>query len=656
MTDSLLRAESGRNRSDTRSSSNPNTQHSRRTSFNPSVHSWVLSAQQNPPPPPPDHVITPLRATRPLPEHPYANMVRSQGPLSQPPLQVMNPSDADDDYYHIDEDDVRLSSGFMAEGPGRIPGHVVERSNAAPGAQSETRSRSFVGGFVRGLKTIPKKVLRYRNSSEKRRPALIAEEAESTEAVTTLPRYRSNPSTPIAGPSMVTYVQATDMPVPELHERLPADALRSVRPRHPSYRVMPPPVHGLAEEQTAQIYDMPPMDPPTFQESTRVSTPPPEADRATMLYYDNPADATSTSGPPQSQSLHISYISHHTPNTRAATLNPATPQHVPSQLESEVQENPTSSHSPVLARPPLSTDYRKMSLNSHDATSRTTPTTSCSLEPSFSSELSPVKRFLHILHSLPWVATERITSDYHPGGSDKDIPKKKPMISWYRHAGGRNGGPPVDLLSAGSADSQTGRPQSNSDTVTSVASPRLEVRRVRRSHSHLQPQRHQHSHGRHQRHHHHHHHHRHSHTRHRHRRRSASTESGDDDIPDTHKPNNAHPPVYPSPFPYAYPYPIPPVASPRGPRSRRSPAYPGGYVPFQPMPPTPPPVQMPIASPVYVFAPNGQSQGSGLGDGFAVPGQPMYVVPGGFHPNGHGMGSPTPSDQAPASNISYSHG
>lgn len=647
MTDSPFH-DSGRNRSDTRSTSNQHTsrtstnQHSRRTSISPSVRSWILSTQQNPPPPPPEHSTTPLYPSRHLS---YSNMVQSQGPLTLPPLQVRNPSELDDDYENIEQEEVRLYNGFGSEEIGRGQRHLTQNPlSSIPEAQGGGRSKSFVGGFVRGLKTLPRKVLRYRTSTEKRRPALIAEEAESTEAVTTLPRYRSNPSTPIAGPSMVTYVQATDMPVPELRERLPADALRSVRPRHPSYRVMPPSPHGLAEEQSAQVYHMPPAEPPTFLESTRMSTPPPEADRATTLIYDIPADATTTSGQPRSQSLRISYISHHTPNTRAPTLNPATPQHVPSQISSDGQEDSTS---PVLARPPLSTDYKKMNLGSHDATSHTTMTSSCSLEPSFSSELSPVKRFLHIFHSLPWVSNERITSDYHPGGSIEDYPKKKPLISWYRRAENgsrRNGTAPVDLLSPGSPDSRVPRLLSNSSIVDS---PKLETRRVRRSHSRLQPHRHHHSHGKHDRHHRRHHH-RHSHGR---RRRRRSSASGDDAIPEVHRHSPMPPPIYPSPFPYAYPYPIAPAASPRGPRSHRSPAYPGGYVPFQPMPSTPPPVQMPVASPVYVFA---HSQGSGPGDGFAAQAQPMYVLPGGFHQ--HAMVSPTPTDQEPlATDIPPNH-
>ncbi|KAF8732353.1 hypothetical protein AX14_004514 [Amanita brunnescens Koide BX004] len=642
MMDSLFQTDSGRHRSDTRSTSNQHSrtstnQHSRRTSISASVRSWLQSTQQNPPPPPPEHL-------HPFLPHSYSNMVQSQGPLTLPPLQVRNPSQIDDDYDNIEQDDVRLYDGFLAEETRRGQRHAQHPASSIPEAQNGSRNKSFVGGFVRGLKTLPKKVLRYRTSAEKRRPALIAEEGESTEAVTTLPRYRSNPSTPIVGPSMVTYVQATDMPVPELRERLPADALRSVRPRHPSYRVMPPSAHGLAEEQSAQVYDMAPAEPPTFQESTGMSTPPPEADQATTLYYDNP-DATSTSGQPQSQSLRISYISHHTPITRAPTLTPATPQHVSSEIASE-NTSPAHSPSPILAHPPLSTDYRKMSLASHDATSRTT-TSSYSLEPSFSSELSPVKRFLHILHSLPWVSDERITSDYHPGGSDKEIPKKKPVISWYRRAENgsrRNGTAPVNLLSPGSPDSRVPRPPSNSSITTPIDSPRLETRRARRSHSHLQPQRHHHSHGRHERHQRHHHHRR-SHGRRRHRRRSTA----DDAIPEVHRHSPIPRTMYPSPFPYAaYPY-IPPAASPRGPRAQ---AYPGGYVPFQPMPPSPPPVQMPVASPVYFFNPN---EGSGLGDGFAAQGQPMYVVPGGFHPNHPAVASPAPSDQAPPTGAPSNH-
>ncbi|KAF8638864.1 hypothetical protein AX17_001920 [Amanita inopinata Kibby_2008] len=662
MMDFPVRDDSGRSRSETLASAlGQNThRHQRTPSFGPSVHSWILSTQQNPPLPPPDtpeHVTSPLRALRPLPEQPRTTFVQSQGPLSHPPLQVTNPTETDDEYCYVDANGPGMASGYLTEGLGRgqrFPRYATQQSaSLTPRIANESQGRSFVGGFVRGLKKLPKRVLRYRNSSEKRHPTSATEGGESTEAVTTLPRYRSNPSTPIAGPSTVMYVQATEMPVPQvLRERLPADALRSVRPRHPSYRVMPLSANGVAEEQSAQVYNMPPADPPSFLDSTRQSTPPLEADRATTLIYDNPADATSTNGQPQSQSLRISYISHHTPNTRAPTLNQATPQHVPSQVASEPQDNLTSVHTPVLAHPPLSTDYRKMSLNSHDTTSHSTASTSYSLEPSFSSELSPVKRFFHVLQSLPWVATERLTSDYHPGGgSDKDLPKKKPMISWYRrsedvaHQSGIAA--TVDLLSPGSPGSRVARLPSNSVTVTSLSSPVLHTSRVRKSHSHMQPQRHHHVRTHHQRHHHHHH--RHSHGGHHRRRRRTMTSTvtgpDDDTVPNMRNVSPMIPPVYPLQFPYAYHYATPPSTSPRGPRSRRSPSYPGGYVPFQPMPPSPPPMQMPTPSPVYVLATNARSQGSGFGDGLAIHGQmqhpsvvkqvlPMYVVPGAFPPNG----------------------
>ncbi|PFH53523.1 hypothetical protein AMATHDRAFT_54680 [Amanita thiersii Skay4041] len=665
----MLREDSGRMRSEGPGSTlGINSHYSHRSpSVSQSVRSWVLSTQQNPPLPPPsvpEHVASPLYGPRPLPGQPHGQSVQSQGPLSHPPLQVTNPSETDDEYDTIDADEPGLATGYLTEGLGRGRRYMHHPRGLVNGATNETQNRSLVSGIVRGLKKLPKRVLRYRNSSEKRGPTSGTEEGGSTEAVTTLPRYRSNPSTPIVGPPVLPYPQITGMPMPEPQERLPADALRSVRPRHPSYRVMPPSTHGLVEEQSAQVYDAPLGDPPTFQASIRQSSPPLDPDRATTVIYDIPADATSTVGQPQSQSLRISYISHHTANTHVPSANPTTPQLLP---PSDIQDNEKASNTPVLAHPPLSTDYRKMSLGgSHETTSHDTTSTSCSSEPSFSSELSPVKRFLHVIQSLPWVATERVTSDYHPGGGmGKDTPKSKPLISWYRRTQGdsrrSSTAAPVDLLSTGSRSSHGARPLSNAATITSVATP---VPRVRRAHSHTHPHRHHHNHVHHRRNHHHHHqtqhHRRHQHGRHRHHHHHhhhnmnsiLTGVDGDEYTHGTQNPSPVIPSVYPLPFPYGYHYSSypPPQTSPRGPRTRHSPSFPGGYTPFQPMPPSPPPppIHMPTPSPVYVLAANAQSQGSGFGDGQATGAMkqvmPMYVVPGNYNINGTALvPSPTSS-------------
>ncbi|KIL61820.1 hypothetical protein M378DRAFT_179954 [Amanita muscaria Koide BX008] len=93
-----------------------------------------------------------------------------------------------------------------------------------------------------------------------------------------------------------------------------------------------------------------------------------------------------------------------------------------------------------------------------------------------------------------------------------------------------------------------------------------------------------------------------------------------------HDPSSVLPSGYPLQHNYAYQYPVPPPTAPRGPRSRRSPTYPNGHVPFQPMTPTPPPVQMPVTSPVYVSQ-NGHSQENILYRSRPSPTYPEGYVP-----------------------------
>ena len=86
----------------------------------------------------------------------------------------------------------------------------------------------------------------------------------------------------------------------------------------------------------------------------------------------------------------------------------------PSEVHDEPPLAPTNQptppvQSPVLAHPPPAADYRKMG-SVLSPTSRTTMTgTTFSSDPSFSSEINPVKRFFHTLYRMPWIAHGRVT-------------------------------------------------------------------------------------------------------------------------------------------------------------------------------------------------------------------------------------------------------
>ncbi|KAG6826652.1 hypothetical protein H0H93_016333, partial [Arthromyces matolae] len=216
-----------------------------------STHSWVVSNQQNPPPPPPDDpgpLTSPVRASRPLPD-PVQSPAWTARPLPEPHFQAqhlpqLHPTNADpnddideEEYMNIDPNLPELRNGeYLSEGMG-------------PG-----RDRSFVGGFVNGLRRLPRVMLKYRNFGDKRkyvRKATYGSGATLTSATdmttgNTLPLYVSNPPTPVASPSNTRYVEAMEMPVPH-----PADppapesdimdpSPSRIQHRHPSFHVTPP--------------------------------------------------------------------------------------------------------------------------------------------------------------------------------------------------------------------------------------------------------------------------------------------------------------------------------------------------------------------------------------------------------------------------------
>lgn len=603
--------------------------HYSHASVSASTRSWVYSTQQNPPPPPvePIPVPSPVRTPRPLPD---PQLQPQAYPQVFHTTNGIDPAD-EEEYMSIDPNVPGLDAGYRTEGLGRGRSPRVVATNPT-NPRGEGGSRSFVGGFVNGLRRLPKVVMRYGGSGEKRkftRRGTFGTEGTATSVTgmttgNTLPMYTSNPTTPVAGPSNVRYVQAMEMPpVPPLPETFPqgtiGTGIGSQRRRQPSFRITPP--SEVTEPEETHEYPFPEVDPPQFAQAVGSSRT--NADTTTVLVYSDPPQDL---GPPE--------------DGPAPTPNRRSPSVTQPQLQGE-SHDPTPTQSPVLAHPPPAEDYRRMALSSSSPASPITLTTTImTSEPSFSSELNPIKRFFHTLHTMPWVAHDRVTVDYRPGGKSggrRGGGTKKPMASWYRGKPGlvtstRTGSGDVDLLSGGSGSNRT----SAGTNLTPLASPHTDRSRHHSSDHRRRRREHRH--------------HRDRDRDHHSRRRDTTSTAAEAEMMHQRNTSPILPAVYPYPYPYSYGYPTfpsppsphhraPSQSTPRGPRSHRTPPYHHGYPQYQPPPPAPP---------VYVFQ---QSPTPTAGSGELSQGQgqvmspvyvPMQFVPGAFNPEGLGN-SPTSS-------------
>ncbi|KAF6759913.1 hypothetical protein DFP72DRAFT_805977 [Ephemerocybe angulata] len=629
-----------------RSTTHNSSHHSHATS----THSWVQSNQHYPPPPPLDEYgvedsMSPAVTPRPLPQHPQTYR---PGTLYTVNAVTEPLDDEEEEYMNIDPN---VSGQYEFQQPHNItvPNRRLFVRSPEPVNQPAppTKQQSFVGGFVRGLRRLPKRMMGYGVSNEKgrlfRRGTFGTEASGTTAGMTTgntLPVYRSNPPTPTAGPSGVQYVQDLQMafapnnPIPEVvlshppeeqavpASLLPGGALRRITP---SFRVTPP-SESVSQESHAQIFQSPqpqyaqvvhpdPTGSPTNAERTTVMVYAESADHHGMPVPEparNPARTPRVSGvPTRTPSVTIQTpMGHPPPPPPLPVLAPPPPIRDPAQVETDMGQSPATEH-------PLPTaDYRKMSHfpGSPSRGTMFTRTTATSwYDPSYSTELTPMERFFKTLYNLPWVSHGRVTIDYRPGagleGKDKyKAMIKKPMSSWYKRfsRSSRNGNAELDLLSSGtmSIPDVTPRTSLGTSLLSSIpASPRSNRTGRRSANGHdSRPHKSGHSSG----------HRRHRHRNHRHRRRSMSTieePSGD---------RRTESPMLPAVYPYAYPpypftYPgyaaVPPnlpltpgmpsgtKRGPRGPRHRSTRGqaaatnYPNGYAPYQAMA-FPPPMYM----------------------------------------------------------------
>ncbi|KAF7343677.1 hypothetical protein MSAN_01947600 [Mycena sanguinolenta] len=332
-----------------------------------STRSWVLMNQHSPPPP-----AEPIPIPDPIPAlAPTTPASRASRPLPEPPRRTSA--------INIEEEHMSVEMPPM--------GYQWE-SRRAPKQREVPTHKGFVGGFVSGLRRLPRALVRTRRP---RQGTLHTEEGtEGTEQTgatgNTLPRYVSNPTTPVVPNTTVPFARN-------------ADADRQLR--HPSFRIHPP------EEDVGQGADA-----GDAQQQQRGGRDP------TMVEFpetplENPYDREATSV-------------HDTPL--------AAPSLHPSRADDHLAVHPTEldNDEPVSVRAhPLPTaDYRRMSAaDAAQPQSRTTISSGSfsSGSPSFSAELNVngISRFLNALHLLPWVAAKRITVDYEPKERSRSGP------SWY---------------------------------------------------------------------------------------------------------------------------------------------------------------------------------------------------------------------------------
>ena len=636
-----------------------------------STRSWVYSNQQNPPPPPEDvdvasvtPVPSPHRTPRPLPDPQYQPRVQPpQNPM--PVLHTTNglasPVDDDEEYMSIDAHAPGMALGYLAEGlgRGRVPADAINssRGNLSSGG------RSFVGGFVSSLRRFPRVVLGYKTGvggkrTYSRRPTLDTEgtNTDGTGRTTgnTLPRYTSNPSTPVAGPSNLRYFREPPppVPVPVNFNDIPSANLRpslSQRRRRPAFHVTPPSDVMEQDEMLSQnhnpgpvtrnsnvtIYNLPQGEDPDLEPSMRrfsvgvAGTDPPHA----VI----PPSTAPTLNRHTITDVHT--LSHHQQPSTHTT-------HTTHAVHSTPVESPPP-QSPVHAHPLPTADYRKMTLSSTVASPHTFDSSFISDGPSFSSQLHPIRRFFRTLYHLPWIAPDRVTVDYRPTGRGRTVPRKdskKQMASWYRGKPGvvLPGGEKPDLLSSAEASK---RASANTASTPLAAHPMLNYRP---SHQNATGNRRHHS----RRHHNQNQHNTNPAHRRNHRRRrtilSTTTAASAAEVhPQTHRHQHSPiiPTVYPYPFPYPYAYPTfqstpplmpPPPAlpsphevqrthsstTPRGPRpAPTGPLYPHGYTPFPPPPPT------------YVLSQGSPGGGDSGGQQHMQMYVPMQFVPGAMPPS-----------------------
>ncbi|KAF8951299.1 hypothetical protein BDZ97DRAFT_1932536 [Flammula alnicola] len=346
--------------------------HQSQASVSASTRSWVMSNQANPPPPPQESessaALTPLRLPRPLPEPQY-----QQTRVPVPYGLGMVQGEDDDDFMHINSGEAQFPFDYqnIQQGP--------------------SGNRSFVGGFFKGLKRLPK-MLKGGSGGEKRRlvrKGTFGTDGTSTTATgitrgNTLPRYLSNPS---IGPSNPQFAHRLSMAVASgsLHpDATPAEfQLRSnpAGPQLPSITVTNP-SGRMVEEERADFYDGPTAD--HDQLADILEHEPSLQERATVMVYGSDSQAPTIMQP----------ISSHLAQAQTEPLAATAP------------PNPLSPMRPIP--PPQPVLSPKDTLSPSTTSPYTISAVTSVYDPSFSSDLGPIEnssKDFTIFHGLPMNAS-----------------------------------------------------------------------------------------------------------------------------------------------------------------------------------------------------------------------------------------------------------
>ena len=325
---------------------------------------WIstsrLTSIAQPPPPPP------------LPPPPLPNIPRG--------ISLVPSDELEAEYMTVDGD---------LDGVGGLPSPDWQALGPKKGPQR------FVGGFVTGLKRLPRTMLKSRGG--KRKPERKGTEDTAATWGTsgdTLPLYRSPTAVDAASPSHVPNVEGPQMPRAEPSGPAAASEVDSAegpdRPRTPSAHSQLPARSGHSHFTDAQVEAQPAHD-----------VPPP---LGPFVPYE---EATHEAG--QTVPIHSA-----------------------------------STESPYVVSPRPASDYDKMSTPIHSPS-----------HTSLNSRVLKIGHFVKRVHALPWM-TRRIASDYIPSeGFRAKYRKTAPGGTWYPERRGRKTS--IDLLANFQQSSTSGR-------------------------------------------------------------------------------------------------------------------------------------------------------------------------------------------------------
>ncbi|PPQ67725.1 hypothetical protein CVT25_009331 [Psilocybe cyanescens] len=261
----------------------PRTNRYSHHSVAPSTRTWVTSTQQYPPGPPtpqPINVPSPVQTLRPLPT-----------PRAQAPLHVVNNPEP----LNLDNDQ---GQGLIGDQP-RLFAQQPSTFDPSFGALRPRKKKSFVGGFVKRIRRLPKSVFGYGAGAEmsdksNSRPGATSDTATSVTGMSTgntLPLYTSNPPTPVVAGPKPPGLNGYHRPHMVMSEpTIPESPLPSVvrledhkRP-NPSFRVSPP-SGEIQPEHNGQLFAAD--GDPYFEHSVSDGLPSNLANRTTVMLYND---------------------------------------------------------------------------------------------------------------------------------------------------------------------------------------------------------------------------------------------------------------------------------------------------------------------------------------------------------------------------------